>query len=324
MVATAETVSPKPAAGKMEVFSLVSVEGRGIPDAAATLSLPPEQVRQSRDQVLAWIATNKPLLSCVSRDDGLRIAEVVARERLEHLYSLAMQAWEKSQEEEVTTRQEGMLARTTRTIKSSNGKIAYLNVAAKIADMLLEIPIRYLPGWMEEGEEADAPVKFDLHAEEHRARKNRPRRQAAPVQPGGADAETACREVPTADAHPPVRACSRSAASPEADTTELLEGYDAMLGAVEASAESQEHFRQNLEARARLFSPVQSADEGEPEVDDADLEADAADLFTNAGPTSEMANQAAPRPSGRRPLSRKERKARQRLLNRRKKRAAAR
>ena len=305
MTSSAAPAAVPPAEGWMEVFSLVSVEGQSVPDAAAKLRLSPEKVRHTREQVLTWIARKKPLLSELTREEGRRLSEVVARERLEHLYSVAMNAWEESQEDEITTRQEGVLAKTTRVVKRSHSNIAYLNLAGKISEMLVKIPIHYLPGWLEEGAEADAPIDFQLDAGERYEREQQRRHSEAdhhePRRP-----------------HPPVRDCSDFAPFEAPNTAQLLDGYDAMLHEVETSAEAIERFRRDPELRARLFSPVQLDEESIDEADD--------ELF------AEVAQQALerlvridePRPTlqpspARRPLNRKERKARQRLLAKAKK-----
>ena len=323
MVASTAPQIVRPAEGLMEVFSLVSVEGHSVPDVAAKLRIPPEKVRQSRDQVLTWLATNKPLLTAASRDEGLRLAEVAARERLEHLYSLAMEAWQNSQEDEITTRQEGMMARTTRVVKRSHGKICYLNVAAKISDMLLDVPIRFVPGWMEAGAEADAPVRFELDAGERYDRELRRQQENATAAPRwtGLDHPDAGVQPSPRASHPPVRDCSPLAASEVPGTDQLLEGFDAMLNAVESSAQCREQFQQSMEARARLFTPVHSDEEDEADEDELSFEEAAQRVLQQPIAMHEPPRPTQPKSAGR-PLSRKERKARQRLLAKRKKRAS--
>ncbi len=322
MVATAWAAGSPPAEGWMDVYSLVCVEGYSVPDAAAMLNLPPAKVRQARNQVLTWLATNKPLHAEKSKDEALRLSEAMARERLEHLYCEAMEAWKNSQQEEVQTRQEGVLARTTRTIKTSHGKVCYLSMAAKIAEMLMKIPYRFVPSWMEEGAAANAPIRFQLDAGERAARQKQAAREAAT---GGAE-ERDLRSTHAA-ATPPVGDCSDFVRATYEGHGPLEDAFDAMLGEAERNGDSLRRFQHAMDAGARLFNPVQPPlsdllDDDEADEEELDDTVDSA----AAEPSGFSAKpQAVQRPSllpkeTRRPLSRKERRARQKLLAKAKKR----
>jgi hypothetical protein len=339
MVASVMAAPSPPAKGWMEVYSLVCVEGYGVADAAAKLNLPPAKVRQIRDGVLAWLATNRPIHSTASREEGRRLAEISAREKLEHLYALAMEAWQKSQEDDVVTRQEGILARTTRTVKSTSGKVCYLNVAAKISDHLRAIPLHFLPGWMEAGSDADADIRFELDAGERAARSQTSRQQTADIAAAGFDLEDvedddeddtdelgdehASASGSAKRTNPPVRDCSVSLLSGAPGTDELLEGFDVMYNEAESSAASVENFRRDSELRARLFRPVQQGSEqSEMDFVQSAIGGDA-EASLEVGKRVDLAVPPL-LPSGvRRPLTRKERKSRQRLLEKAKKRSSA-
>lgn len=309
MTTSAVAAALPPAEGWMEVYSLVCIEGYSVPDAAAKLNLPAAKVRQVKNQVLTWLGTNKPLLAERPKEEALKLSEAMARERLEHLYAEAMEAWKNSQHQEVTTRQEGIMARTTRTIKSSHGKVCYLEIAAKISDMLLKIPVRYVPAWMTEGREADAPVRFQLDAGERFQREQ------------ARDREQLC-----GGANPPEEDCSAFLRASLGEPDPMEDAFDAMLNEVETNAEALARFERHKAARARLFSPVQADDsDDDPDGDGAD---ETAFAEVAAETLTAPVQVAEPKPSllpkhGRRPLTRKERRARQKLLQKAKKRASA-
>jgi len=315
MIASVAPAGSPPAPGWMEVYSLVCVEGYSVPDAAAMLNLPPEKVRQARNQVLTWLATNRPLLPERSKEEAQKLAEALERERLEHLYAEAMEAWKNSQQDEVQTRQEGLMARTTRTVRTSHGKVCYLNMAAKISEMLLKIPVRFVPAWMEEGEAANEPIRFELDAGQRAARA----RNASGMGPTAAPPP----------ASPPEEDCSAFARAAYDDDDPLGPSFDVMLKEFETNGERRVLAEQQMQARARLFTPVQGPETEATEEDEDDEEDfdDAADrLFESS------ANSAVPLPAERpsllpkqtrRPMTRKERRARQKMLQKAKKRNSA-
>lgn len=315
MVATVAAAGSPPAKGWMEVYSLVCIEGYSVPDVAARLNLPPAKVRQACNQALTWLATNPPLLAERSKEEALKLSEAVARERLEYLYAEAMEAWKKSQEDEVIVRQEGLMARTTRTIRSSYGKICYLNIAAKISEALLKIPVRYVPAWMEEGEAASEPIRFELDAGERAAR-------------AGKSAEAKPKRAKRRP-NPPEGDCSPSAPVTSADADSLQPSFDVMLHEFTSNANGLAAAQTQLQSRARLFTPVQTPD-GEPNDEDGEQaeEAfdDAVDRVLEATPSVTVAPakrpSLLPKQTGR-PLTQKERRARQKLLEKAKKRSKA-
>lgn len=157
-----------PKQGWKEVYTLRFLEGRPTREVAQMLGISADAVLEIQNRVIAWLAQNSPLFTAASRDEGQKLAEMLARQQLEHCYGEAMRAWDRSQQDEVTIRQEGILAKTTRTTRSSYGQIKYLALAGKISEAMVKVPVRQLPGWADELALPGAvEVPQDLYEEEH-------------------------------------------------------------------------------------------------------------------------------------------------------------
>ncbi|MEX2173964.1 MAG: hypothetical protein WD872_06345 [Pirellulaceae bacterium] len=89
-----------PAAKALQVYRLVTVEGRSIPAAAAVLAMTPARVVQLRDQVLEWLARATPV-DHLTRDERLAAGERIAAEQLHYLYGEAVDAWRGSKTAQV-------------------------------------------------------------------------------------------------------------------------------------------------------------------------------------------------------------------------------
>ena len=249
-----------PSERDFDLFARVVVEGATTRAAAWEFDLSQTRVVQVRDRVAQWIATEVPAAERLSAGQRLRLAASIASQRIDYLYSLALEAWRASKGE-VTIVRDGERG-PSRVTRDSQGDPKYLALASRLALRQMDVAER----------EARSPAAGDRSQET----------ETAETYTVGAEA-------------PPVRACSASAEAPPVEAPALIAGDDASRSGDELSDEIESRRRAFLAALAEETSPVQP-----PEAD------------AKTAPENKSQPDAA-RPAA---LTRKERRARQRQLER--------
>ncbi len=123
-----------------QVFERVVVQGATTRAAAAEFGLSQTRIVQVRDRVAEWIASEVPTIERLSPRERLRLAASIASQRIDYLYSLALEAWRTSQGEQTIVRAgEAGLSRITRT---SHGEPKYLAIAARLSLRQMDVAER--------------------------------------------------------------------------------------------------------------------------------------------------------------------------------------
>jgi hypothetical protein len=286
MIVHAQQVGQLPPSGRdFQVFERVVVEGATTRAAAAEFALSQTRIVQVRDRVAEWIAAEVPTIERLSPRERLRLAERIASQRIDYLYSLALEAWRASQGEETIVRAgEVGLSRITRT---SHGEPKYLAIAARLSLRQIEVARGQETG--NRGQETE-----------------------------DSRGQRACASIYTEHTSaPPVEECSRSAALSVIAPPALIDEGDVSPCRPAMSDDIESRRRAFLAALADDTSPVQP-----PVVDAAGMLIDesparraeqplAAILQLDLDPEQPGATAAVERP-----LTREQRRARQRLLER--------
>ena len=263
-----------PSERDFEVFERVVAQGASTRAAAKEFGLSQTRIVQVRDRVAEWIAAEVPFAERLLPRQRLRLAASIASQRIDYLYSLALEAWRASQGEQTVVREgESGLSRVTR---ASHGDPKYLLLASRLA-------LR----------------QMDVAEREARGQKAGDRSQEAgnrSQEAGDEGQEAGAAEIYESDSvDPPVRDCSASAQALPVVTPSLIVAEDTSRCAHELSDEIESRRRAFLAALAEQMSPVQP-----PEAD-----AKAA-----------LENKWEPDATPSLGLTRKERRARRRLLER--------
>ena len=218
-----------PSERDFEVFERVVVEGATTRAAAAEFGLSQTRIVQVRDRVAEWIAAEVPATERLTPRQRLRLAATIASQRIDYLYSLALEAWRASKGEQTVVRDgESGLTRVTRV---SHGDPKYLAMASRLSLRQLDVAER-----------------------EARSQKTADRSQET----GDRREETAATEIHDGDAaDPPVRACSASADAPPVEPPAIISGDDASHCSAGLSDEIESRRRAFLAALAEEAAPVQ-------------------------------------------------------------------
>ncbi len=285
-----------PAERDFAVFERVVIEGGTTRAAAAEFGLSQTRIVQIRQRVAEWIGSEVPPTDSLSPQQRLRLAASIAEQRIHFLYSQAMEAWRASQGSQ------------------SHGDVRYLAAAARIAGMPVRLAVSVERAGR--GQETGDGRRVHERSEMHQAGPHAS--QVHFVRDG--------LTHPAPEAHasrspgPPVEDCSRFAASQAAPLSVVAEETDETHCRPEVSDEIERRRRAFLAALADDTSPVQP-----PHVDAGGLQLDTPQEATEDQPEQPLGEVLqlrldVERPTGgvtiHRPLTRAERKARQRLLDR--------
>jgi len=258
------------------VFELVAIDGASTRHAAAEFGVSQSRIVQIRRHVAEWMGAEVPETPRLTPIQRLRVAADIAERRADHLYSKAMDGWRASQQPE-TRICRGSLGHETQITRERHGDCRYLMAAMRISERQM-----HLSGTIRK-------VLSDADA----GREGVAREGEAPAEPRVQGSGLGVQEEQQ-ESNPPVRACSHNepvaanghpSAAPSDDATDCHD---------EVCNELENRRREFLAALQDDAAPVQSP-------------------FTDAG-GMRLDGEAAVAPS--RPLSRKERRARQRLLER--------
>ena len=275
-----------PSERDFQVFELVAIDGASTRQAAAEFGVSQSRIVQIRRHVAEWMGAEVPPTPRLTPIQRLRVAAEIAERRADHLYSQAMEGWRASQQPQ-TSICRGSLGNETQTTRERNGECRYLLAAMRITERQMHLAgtIRKVMSDAEDGS------RFNVQG-------SKSGEQDADV--GGEDAE-----------NPPVRACSHNEAV-------AANGHPAALASVDAT-DCQDEVSSELENRRREFlaalhndaAPVHSllADAGGMLLDSSEMQP-----INSHASTTALLDQPVAAPA--RPLSRKERRARQRLLER--------
>ncbi len=313
-----------PSERDLEIYEAVVIEGETTRSAANAFELSQTRIVQICERVAEWVAGTLPETPRLSRRARLRLASHVAEGRLDHLYSLAMQAFDKSLGEQTTVRVSDR--GETTTTRTSCGDIKYLSLASRLAERKYAVVLRGLQGARgleregEDGREGEAPAEprsqgsgFGVQEGEDGGQKTENRRQTTEVRSRLADV-------------PPVGDCSRFGDA-------RLVATDAGVMSNAATADESAVYDE-IERRRRAFlaaldndtSPVQpprvdaggmllEEAEGEQETEDREQTTEGEELaLAGVLPMAALTDTSTDACPTARPLSRRERRARQRML----------
>jgi hypothetical protein len=316
------------------VFERVVIESATTRAAAEEFGLSQTRVMQIRERVAEWIGSQVPETPRLSPRQRLGLASHIAEGQIDHLYAQAMEGWRKSQGTQTTVRSSDH-GETTIT-KESHGDIKYLALASRIAERKFGVVVK--------GIEAEGKIREGEVCREGEAPAGPRRRQASGVRQHPDDVtptsvvnhrEADASRSPTSD--PLVWDCSRFSAALPAAGMAPIAPRDATADESEVYSEIERRRRAFLAALDNDTSPVQPprVDAGgmlrEEETGDkkaGDEETEERDFALaavlplapgerevgrrDAYPTVENGRQDTSPTT--RPLSRRERRARQRML----------
>jgi hypothetical protein len=248
----------------------------------------------------------------------LRLASHVAEGRLDHLYSLAMQAFGKSMGDQTTVRNNDH-GETTIT-RTSHGDIKYLSLASRLAERKYAVVLRGLQGAKGLERESEAPAEpsgqgsgFWVQEREDRRQTTEDRSQEPGIRSQKADV-------------PPVGDCSRFVDARRGANDAGVASHDATADESAVYDEIERRRRAFLAALDNDTSPVQpprvdaggmlvEEAEGEQETEDREQTTEGEELalagaLSMARTSHEQADCGRTSPA----LLRRERRARQRVL----------
>ncbi len=137
-----------PSGRDFEVYRLVKVEQRSTRAVAETMALSQTRVCQLLERVGAFLTDVAPAAEVEERrGQRLHVAEQVAAERIDYLYSRAVRDYRQSKGEEKTVREveNGMRPKVTiTTTRKSHGDGRLLMTAAKLVKLSAKLPLPML------------------------------------------------------------------------------------------------------------------------------------------------------------------------------------
>jgi len=139
VVGTEERRDLPPSERAFEVYRLIEVDGLSTRTVAQQVGLSQTRVVQLRDAVEHWVARQPSATSGLTKQQRLQAAEYKAGLRLDHLYSLALEAFRQSQGPEATSEETIRGGRVVKT-RYSHGNTRYLVMAMRIATQQSRIP----------------------------------------------------------------------------------------------------------------------------------------------------------------------------------------
>lgn len=282
-----------PSERDFQVFELVAIDGASTRQAAAEFGVSQSRIVQIRRHVAEWMGAEVPETPRLTPVQRLRLAAEIAERRADHLYSKAMDGWRASQQPE-TRICRGSLGNQTQTTRERHGDPRYLWAAMRINERQVHLAgtIRKI---LADAEDRESGI-------------------------GGQESETegsGCRvQEEQEDFNPPVRDCSHIEAAAGNGQTAAAESDDASDCQDEVSGELENRRREFLAALHDDAAPVQP-----PFTDAGGMLLDSSEMQPTNGHASTAALLGEPAVGSNRPLNRKERRARQRLLERKLKKA---
>jgi hypothetical protein len=282
-----------------EAYRLVKVEQQSTRQAAKTLGISQTRICQVIERVAAYLVQMAPATREEERrEQRLHVAEQMAAERINFLYSQSVDGWRESQRPTKTIREANLFAGKTSvtTIRSSCGDPRYLMLACRLAEHAAMLPQPTL---------FSSLAAAALEAEEAECERENVGRQPAVL-----------RAVPARKQQDPATRpldgdCSELFA-PSAEEAEFQAKYQSASNAadLDSALDSLRKVADKIGSRRAVqqaVQPVQRADRGE-----GDSSLGPAEYGFSLSHPDERAGLSDPRV--RRPLNRKERKARQAML----------
>ena len=276
-----------PSERDFQVFEEVVIGGASTRAAAAMFGVSQTRIVQVRQRVAEWMGAEVPPTPRLTPLQRLRLAAHIAEGRADFLYSQAMDGWRASQQP-LTSVCHGRLGEETRT-RERHGDPRYLFAAMRISERQMRL--------------AGTIQKVLVEAE---GRESGDGDRESGVQ----GSEFSVHEEQQTENHP-VGACSL-------DGARLEQGHEEDTGAVDAS-DFQDDVCDQLESRRRAFLAALQDDRApvQPPLTDGNgmLLEEPMEAPQN-GHSSGTALLGKPAVAPSRPLNRKERRARQRMLER--------
>jgi hypothetical protein len=286
-----------------EVFQWLALDGESSRATAEWFGISQTRVLQVRDRVAEWVAATVPASVRLSPARRVQLAARIAEMRLDNLYSRAVTAFRISQGEQRSTRTTPQ-GDTIVTAQESAGDIRYLAMAMQITDRTQALAVKAaealglrkdelgLGGWVsgDGGREGDASAE--------------PRAEEARVQDSGFGVQDEQEVV-----NPPVGECSLDAAVAGNGHETCDSGSDTTDCQKETYSDFEDRRRAFLAALQDDTAPVQ------PPLTDGNrmLLEEPEGVSPNGHSSGNSALLGKPAVA---PLNRKERRARQRMLER--------
>jgi len=149
MVSSGVVSKLPPSVRDFQIYRFVKFECNSTREAALEFEISQTRVRQVIARVIEFLLESAPQGTDEERPAaGRHVAEQLAREQLEYLYQRAMKAFDDTYREDA----DGNLL---------PGKIAYLAAAARITMWMATVPVHGLPAFREDEEEFDAAAQFE-------------------------------------------------------------------------------------------------------------------------------------------------------------------
>ena len=153
----AERRSLPPSERAFDIYRMIEVDGQSTRVVAQQVGLSQTRVVQLRDSVECWMACQPTATTALSKQQRLQAAEYKAGLRLDHLYSLALEAFRQSQGFEATSEESPGGKRVVKT-RYSHGNTRYLSMAMRVSAQQSRIPIMPMPRDVEADDAVAAEV----------------------------------------------------------------------------------------------------------------------------------------------------------------------
>lgn len=127
-----------PSERDLAVYEAVVVECQSTRTAAERFELSQTRIVQIRDRVIEWIAENVPPTPRLTPRQRLHVAEDIARRRAEFFLSEAVAAWHASKEPQTSVRTHST-GQTITTRRSYCGDVRYLTAASRLSEHALKL-----------------------------------------------------------------------------------------------------------------------------------------------------------------------------------------
>jgi hypothetical protein len=291
-----------PSERDLQVFEEIAADGLSTREVAARHRLSQTRIMQIRRKVALWMAA-MPAEPEMTPLQQIRLAREVATMRTDKLYGEAMRAWTASQQPQAECR--GTPGSETRTVRSRHGDPRYLAMATRIAERQLHMAVI--------GSKAIAAVEARQRVQGSGFRDQEEAKidgwdragRAGDGREGEASAEPCAAE----QVHPLMNPLNRACSLPASSLADQDQSRDAVLDASDCDDrtcdEVETRRREFLNALAMDTAPVQ------PPVTDANgMQIEEPEAY----PDQTLLGKPAVAPG--RPLNRQERRARQKLLER--------
>ena len=137
-------VSLPPSWRDFEAYRLVKIEQISTREAAKTLGISQTRICQVIERVAAFLVQMAPTtIAAEERPRMLYLAEQLAAERIDHLHSQAMASWQESKRPVTTIREVATAVNRNAitTTRSSCGDTRYLMVACRLSERAITLPV---------------------------------------------------------------------------------------------------------------------------------------------------------------------------------------